>query len=269
MDRRANDRVGPRLVRQLGRCAVGACACRRARSSRTGCRRARPRPTRTTCGSRIPPTTARRGRRRSLPHHDGTPTEHGFASLFPIGDGFGLVWLDGRAMHPPKPGEGARRRARRAWRRRDERALRALRQELQAARRIRRRCEGLRVLPDHGGGHGGRHHHRVSQSQRRRDSRQLRRAARQRQVDRRRRPVFNDNWKIAACPVNGPSLSANGNAVAMSWFTVKNEQGQAYAAFSQDAGKTFARADSRRRWRHARPRRYGDAAGRIGARDLD
>jgi hypothetical protein len=53
-------------------------------------------------------------------------------------------------------------------------------------------------------------------------------------------PVFNDNWKIAACPVNGPSLSANGNAVVMTWFTVKNEQGQAYAAFSQDAGKTFA-----------------------------
>jgi hypothetical protein len=51
--------------------------------------------------------------------------------------------------------------------------------------------------------------------------------------------VFNDNWKIAACPVNGPSLAASGNAVAMSWFTVKNDQGQAYAAFSQDAGKTF------------------------------
>ena len=44
------------------------------------------------------------------PHHDGTPTEHGFASLFPIGDGFGLVWLDGRAM---KGGEG---RSRRPWR---------------------------------------------------------------------------------------------------------------------------------------------------------
>ena len=28
-----------------------------------------------------------------LPHHDGTQTEHGFASLFPMGDGFGLVWL--------------------------------------------------------------------------------------------------------------------------------------------------------------------------------
>ena len=29
-----------------------------------------------------------------LPHQDGTRTEHGFASLFPMGDGLGLVWLD-------------------------------------------------------------------------------------------------------------------------------------------------------------------------------
>ena len=33
------------------------------------------------------------------PHHDGTRTEHGFASLFPMpGQGLGLVWLDGRQM---------------------------------------------------------------------------------------------------------------------------------------------------------------------------
>ena len=81
--------------------------------------------------------------------------------------------------------------------------------------------------------------------------------------------VFNDNWKIAACPVNGPSLSANGNLVAMSWFTAKNDQGQAFAAFSQDAGKTFSRADSHRRWRDARARRSGIAARRFGARHLD
>jgi len=52
--------------------------------------------------------------------------------------------------------------------------------------------------------------------------------------------VFSDNWKIAACPVNGPSLSANGSLVAMSWFTAKNDQGRAFVAFSQDAGKTFS-----------------------------
>ncbi len=48
-----------------------------------------------------------------LPHRDRTQTEHGFASLFPMGDGFGLVWLDGRARkaggdHPStRPGENS------------------------------------------------------------------------------------------------------------------------------------------------------------------
>src|SRR5688572_1463861 len=47
-----------------------------------------------------------------LPHHDGTKTEHGFASLFQVpGDGLGLVWLDGRAMQAggghDQHGEGA------------------------------------------------------------------------------------------------------------------------------------------------------------------
>ena len=41
-----------------------------------------------------------------MPHQDGTRTEHGFASLFPMGDGLGLVWLDGRNMKPPSPRPG-------------------------------------------------------------------------------------------------------------------------------------------------------------------
>ena len=37
--------------------------------------------------------------RRFSPHHDGTKTEHGFATLFQMpGAGLGLVWLDGRNM---------------------------------------------------------------------------------------------------------------------------------------------------------------------------
>jgi hypothetical protein len=51
--------------------------------------------------------------------------------------------------------------------------------------------------------------------------------------------VFNDNWRIAACPVNGPALAASAKQVAMTWFTVKQDQGQAYLAFSRDAGATF------------------------------
>ena len=34
------------------------------------------------------------------PHHDGTKTQHGFASLFDTGGGLGLVWLDGRTRLP-------------------------------------------------------------------------------------------------------------------------------------------------------------------------
>ena len=52
-------------------------------------------------------------------------------------------------------------------------------------------------------------------------------------------PVHDDNWKIAACPVNGPMLSARGRNVVLTWFTVKDDVGHAYAAFSSDAGRTF------------------------------
>ena len=77
-----------------------------------------------------------------LPHHDGTQTEHGFASLFPMGDGFGLVWLDGRAMkaggeHGEHGGGGAM-----------SVRLRALRQDLQADRRERRSTARVRMLSD-------------------------------------------------------------------------------------------------------------------------
>jgi hypothetical protein len=51
--------------------------------------------------------------------------------------------------------------------------------------------------------------------------------------------VHDDGWKIAACPVNGPMLSARGRDVVLSWFTLKNEVGHAYVAFSSDAGRSF------------------------------
>ena len=34
------------------------------------------------------------------PHTDGTPTEHGFVSLYRAGNGVGAIWLDGRHMNP-------------------------------------------------------------------------------------------------------------------------------------------------------------------------
>jgi hypothetical protein len=51
--------------------------------------------------------------------------------------------------------------------------------------------------------------------------------------------VHDDGWRIDACPINGPAVSASGRDVAVAWFTAKNDQGRAFVAFSHDSGRTF------------------------------
>jgi hypothetical protein len=53
------------------------------------------------------------------------------------------------------------------------------------------------------------------------------------------KPVYGDSWKIAACPVNGPMLSARGRDVVIAWFNAKDDQGRAFLAFSNNAGRSF------------------------------
>lgn len=55
------------------------------------------------------------------------------------------------------------------------------------------------------------------------------------------RAVHDDNWKIAACPVNGPALAAVGADVALAWFTAAADTPRVNIAFSGDAGASFAK----------------------------
>ncbi|HET6893542.1 MAG TPA: sialidase family protein, partial [Pyrinomonadaceae bacterium] len=55
-------------------------------------------------------------------------------------------------------------------------------------------------------------------------------------------PVYADNWEINGCPVNGPSIAADERRVVVAWYTGANETGRVKAAFSTDAGATFAPA---------------------------
>jgi hypothetical protein len=48
-----------------------------------------------------------------------------------------------------------------------------------------------------------------------------------------------DNWRIEACPVNGPAISARESSAVAAWFTLKDEKGQAFAAFSNDAARNW------------------------------
>lgn len=73
-------------------------------------------------------------------------------------------------------------------------------------------------------------------------------------------PVYRDQWKIGACPVNGPELAAEDSLVVLSWFTGADEQPSVQAALSGDGGASFGSPvtlDS------------NNPAGRVGAAILD
>ncbi len=51
--------------------------------------------------------------------------------------------------------------------------------------------------------------------------------------------VFNDNWEINGCPVNGPSVAAKDNRVVLTWFTAAKGYAEVKMAMSNDAGENF------------------------------
>jgi hypothetical protein len=168
------------------------------------------------------------------PHHDGTKSEHGFASLFQMpGAGLGLIWLDGRAMasaagHDAHEGSSGAMSVRfgafdPAWQQTSE---------LPVDLRVCECCPTTAAMTSDGP---------IAAFRNRTDD-----EIRDIYVSRLEQgkwteptAVHDDGWKIAACPVNGPMLSARGRNVVLSWFTLKHDVGHAYAAFSTDAGRSF------------------------------
>ena len=162
------------------------------------------------------------------PHHDNTRTQHGFASLFemPAG-GLGLVWLDGRNQgKQPEDAEMAMYFASydTAWKQTAE---------VSANARVCECCTTSAVVTPDG----------VVAAFRDRSPKEVRdiyvsRLENGKWTD--AQVVHADNWEIDACPVNGPALSARGRQLVAGWFTGKDDKGQAYAAFSIDAGRTWS-----------------------------
>ena len=166
------------------------------------------------------------------PHHDGTQTEHGFASLFQApGAGLGLVWLDGRTTNPEAP-EGSPEAGNMGLRAAVYGPDGKQRSETVVAARVCECCSTATALTSEG----------VIVAFRNRSDKEVRDIYVSRLVDGRwsaPTPVHNDGWRINACPINGPALSARNRDVAVAWFTVQQGQGRAFAAFSRDAGRTF------------------------------
>jgi hypothetical protein len=51
--------------------------------------------------------------------------------------------------------------------------------------------------------------------------------------------VHADNWVFDACPVNGPSVAALGDTVAVAWFTGAQDTARVRVALSVDGGASF------------------------------
>jgi hypothetical protein len=165
------------------------------------------------------------------PHRDGTKTEHGFASLYPMpGAGLGLVWLDGRQMQEGhhEGMDGGAMSVRAATFNADGTQV----AERLVDDRVCECCPTAAAVTSSG----------PIVAFRNRTADEIRDIFISRLVAgtwTEPVPVHRDNWKIAACPVNGPALSAHGRDVAIAWFTAVGNEGHVYAAFSSNAGETF------------------------------
>jgi hypothetical protein len=172
--------------------------------------------------------------RSFTPHSDGTKTEHGFASLFQMpGAGLGLAWLDGRAMksdgahNAHGAGTGAMSVRFGTFASDWTQTL-----EVPVDLRVCECCPTTAAVTSEG----------PIVAYRNRSEDEVRDIFISRLEDGKwtePKAVHADGWRIPACPVNGPMLSARGRDVAIAWFTAEGDQPRALVAFSKDAGRTF------------------------------
>ncbi len=179
-------------------------------------------------------------------HDDNTRTEHGFVSMWPQGDdSLGVAWLDGR--NTTSDASASKERSRHADGHDDNHGGGAM--TLRAAvfdASLRASAEtGLDVMTC--------------------DCCQTNAAVtaegavlvyRDRSIDEIRdiyaarfdgkvwsKPVrvHADDWKMSACPVNGPSVAAQENNVTVAWYTAPGDTPAVKLARSADGGATFAK----------------------------
>jgi hypothetical protein len=170
-----------------------------------------------------------------VPHRDKTQTEHGFVSLIPLPDGrLGAVWLDGRNMKNMKEGdEHASASESMTLRYAAIDAEGKLSDEAQLDERVCECCQTSAALTDEG----------PIAVYRDRSQSEVRDISFVRQTNGgwgSPQPVHADNWEISGCPVNGPSVAADGRRVVVAWFTSAGDTPHVKLAFSRDAGATFS-----------------------------
>ena len=157
-------------------------------------------------------------------NEDGTNTEHGFVSMVPSGRDTFISWLDGRNTAADS---GAM-------------TLRSALIDTQGQKkgeweldnRVCDCCQTSMAMTENG----------PVVVYRDRSPNEFRDIAIVRFVDSRwTSPVLihRDAWQVNGCPVNGPQVSAQGNVLAIAWFTASGDDPRVQVVFSTDGGQSF------------------------------
>lgn len=165
-------------------------------------------------------------------HDDGLEAEHGFVSLLPYDSNYLVTWLDGRhtVMEGMENHEGHH----------GQMSLRSAIVDVNGNKlsewelddRTCDCCQTTAVLTASG----------PIVVYRDRSSEEIRDMSITRYVNGQwttPKPIYEDNWKIAGCPVNGPRADAIGNNLAIAWFSMPKEKSEVKVIFSTNGGESF------------------------------
>jgi hypothetical protein len=181
------------------------------------------------------------------PHHDKTPTQHAFATLFELpSKELGVIWLDARGYDLDQSDNIG------LWYAAFDTAFQQIADKAIDSR-VCECCPTTAALTSAG----------VLTAYRNRSDDEIRDIYVSRLENgtwSEGRAVHDDGWMIEGCPVNGPVVSARGQDAVVAWYTAKDDEGRAFAAFSSDAGRTWGN-----------PIRLDDVGslGRVGVQLLD
>jgi hypothetical protein len=181
-------------------------------------------------------------------HDDGKAVEHGFVSFWPAArDRLGIAWLDGRNTHGDMsndmPGMQMQATAQATDARGGMMTLRSA--TMDAASRIADAVEVDDSVCDccqTGVAMTTRGPLLVYRDRTEAEIRDIHATRMDGGAWRTPVVVHADNWKMTACPVNGPAVAADGNNAVVAWYSAANDTPMVEIARSGDAGDSFAAA---------------------------
>lgn len=161
-----------------------------------------------------------------IPHETETFTEHGFVSILPWQDGYVAAWLDGRNT-VEKKGPMTVRAAFMDFNGN-------VREEFELDNRTCDCCQTSAAITELGPVV-------VYRDRSENEIRDMSIVRWEQGSWTAPEIIHHDNWYIPGCPVNGPVVAADGNNLAVTWFTAPDNEGRINFLYSRDAGKSFGK----------------------------